>query len=635
MARRLGVLLVAFAVLAAGAADAGAVPRKAKARLASFDSCAQLVRYARAHAGRMQASGVPGPPPLVRPAPPPLAPMPELREGQNLVSPAAAAPGAGGDASTSTTNVQEAGVDEPDVVKTDGRIVYVVSASRLLAIDVAGGAPRLLATVPLTGWSHELLLHDERLLVLSRVPGPGAEAPGPPRPDAPRPSTVAASPALPYRGATRLAEVAVGDPAAPRVVRTQDVEGDYVTARLHDGAARVVVTSAPERLTGRRAADWVPQTVVASAGRPARPARLLVPCDDVARPATFSGLTTVTVLTVDLRAGLPAVDADAILSSAQTVYASPRSVYVATQRDLEPAAAAAGEPPALSSAIHRFDTSERRSTTYRSSGTVTGTLLNQFSLSEHGGVLRAATTDWPLWWGPEAPARESESFVTTLTERDGQLVRTGRVDGLGRTERIYAVRFVGDVGYVVTFRQTDPLYTLDLADPARPRVLGELEVPGYSAYLHPVGEDLVLGVGQDATEDGRRTGAQVSLFDVRDLRAPRRLGQVGFGPGSFSAVEGDHRAFLHWPATGLAVVPLVAYGSESSFAGAVGLRVGRARGVAEVGRVEHGGERLGVGVQRSLVVGGRLVTVSDEGLEVGRLDTLAEQAFLAFPPPAR
>ena len=215
-----------------------------------------------------------------------------------------------------------------------------------------------------------------------------------------------------------------------------------------------------------------------------------------------------------------------------------------------------------------------------------GYLLNQFSLSEYKGVLRAATTDTPQWWSGRAP-EESQSLVTALDERAGALVPVGRVGGLGRGERIYAVRFIDDAGFVVTFRQTDPLYTIDLADPASPRVLGELEVNGYSAYLHPVAKDLLVGVGQDATDQGRRLGVQLSLFDVSDLRAPRRLFSTTLGKSSSTDVEYDHRAFLWWTPRSLAVFPLQVYddGSRSDgtrpFTGAIGLRVGRRSGIHE------------------------------------------------------
>jgi uncharacterized secreted protein with C-terminal beta-propeller domain len=177
------------------------------------------------------------------------------------------------------------------------------------------------------------------------------------------------------------------------------------------------------------------------------------------------------------------------------------------------------------------------------------------------------------------------------------------------------------VGYAVTFRQIDPLYTIDLAEPERPRVLGELKIPGYSAYLHPIGEDLLLGIGQDATEEGRPLGTQVSLFDVSDLRRPTRLHKHHLGMG-WSEAESDHHAFLFWPRTGLVVVPFNQ--------GAVGFRVGRARGVDPVGQVDHG---KAAAIRRSLVVGPSVLTVSELGVKSSSLATLAEQGWAAFPAP--
>jgi uncharacterized secreted protein with C-terminal beta-propeller domain len=323
--------------------------------------------------------------------------------------------------------------------------------------------------------------------------------------------------------------------------------------------------------------------------------------------------------------GLPAVDSDALMTDASTVYASPRSLVVATERWAGEGGSGAG-----TTQLHRFEASARGTTAYRASGEVRGHVLNQFSLSELDGRLRVATTEVPEWIDA-APRRESESFVTVLEERAGRLAEVGRVGGLGRGERIFAVRFIGDVGYVVTFRQVDPLYTVDLSNPASPRVLGELKIRGYSAYLHPVGEGLLLGVGQDATAEGRQLGTQVSLFDVSDLRAPRRLHAWSLGSAfSSSAVEFDHHAFLWWPPAKLAVVPVEAYDREPAFAGAVGLRVDRSAGIAEAGRVRH----ADAVVRRSLVAGGRLLTISEAGVKASSLDTLADVGWAAFPRSA-
>src|SRR4029079_7954506 len=167
-----------------------------------------------------------------------------------------------------------------------------------------------------------------------------------------------------------------------------------------------------------------------------------------------------------------------------------------------------------STSIHAFDISGSKPAGYTASGTVPGHLLNQFSMSEYDGHLRAATTNGAPW------GAGTDSTITVL-QRDGdQLERVGQVSGMGKGERIYSVRYVGPTAYVVTFRQTDPFYTVDLSNPAAPRVVGELKIPGYSGYLHPIGTKYVLGIGQDASAQGRVSGTKVSLFDVTDLANP-------------------------------------------------------------------------------------------------------------------
>jgi hypothetical protein len=350
-----------------------------------------------------------------------------------------------------------------------------------------------------------------------------------------------------------------------------------------------------------------------------------------------------TVLTLDLDKGLEPVDSDAIVADGRIVYASPESLYVATERWADrPVTGQEGEvADGVTTAIHKFDIGDPQRTHYRASGHVTGVLLSQWSLSEHKGALRVASTDTPTWWNPGS-RRESESFVTVLREQAGELNAVGRVGELGRGERIYSVRFMGDTGYVVTFRQVDPLYTLDLSNPERPAVLGELKIPGFSSYLHPIGEDLILGVGQDADDEGRVLGSQLAIFDVSNLRKPSRLHHVTLGRGN-SEAEYDHHAFLYWPLTRLAVIPLQSYaenGVGEYFSGALGFTLGRARGIDQLGKVSHenaspgqSGKQIapGMPIRRSLVVRGALYTVSDAGVLASSLTALTELGWAAFP----
>jgi hypothetical protein len=205
------------------------------------------------------------------------------------------------------------------------------------------------------------------------------------------------------------------------------------------------------------------------------------------------------------------------------------------------------------------------------------------------------------------------------------------------------VRFIGPVGYVVTFRQTDPLYTVDLRNPAKPKVTGELKIPGYSAYLHPVGSDRLIGVGQDATSEGRVKGTQVSLFDVGDLSRPRRIAQYSLR-GSYSEAEFDPHAFLYWPANGLLVVPLQVYRAFDSVGadpaikaypsvGALVLRVSD-RSITEMSFLTHPQQEqpygYAPGIRRSLVIGDTLWTVSESGLMATDMNSLIRQTWVAY-----
>ena len=638
-ARCLLVLAATLPMLAVPPADA-----RKNVRLQQFENCSSLVRYGLRHAPRVTRQAVTGPPAAFRPAP--MQSAPGRMEGGEPMP--ASAPAAGED--FSTTNNQEAGVDEPDVVKTDGSTVFAIARSGLQAVDVRGEQPRLLGTLALpAAYDAKLLIDADRALVTWTKVIPYA-AP------AQEPGVAPSPPMAPSQPKTVLAEVDISDPADMRIVATMTVDGTFVSSRLTKSTARVVLSTAPRviaeavptaaasQISRRRAAAWLPSAVFRKAGRKARKRRALSACRATRHPRAFSGLEMLTVLTIDVSKGLQPIDSDTVMSTGDTVYASDKALYVATQRWMP--AVWSGERTDVSETtteIHKFDISDATETRYRGSGQVPGFLLSQFSMSERSGVLRVASTMVPPW-SPTAPA-QSESQVATLAERDGRLVRLGAVGGLGKGERIYAVRFIDDTGYVVTFRQVDPLYTIDLSQPESPRVVGELKVAGYSAYLHPVGKDLLVGIGQDATEEGFRTGAQISLFDVSNPAAPTRLQQRLLGSGS-STVEWDHHAFLWWPATNLAVLPVTLYSPPpddaegrpqsccgESFVGAIGFGITRSA-ISESGRVSHDGGGYPTPVTRSLVARGRLYTLSEAGLKASRLDTLAETGWVPFPAAA-
>lgn len=203
-------------------------------------------------------------------------------------------------------------------------------------------------------------------------------------------------------------------------------------------------------------------------------------------------------------------------------------------------------------------------------GDVPGSLLNQFSMDHsidddtEDGHLRVATTSWARWGmaddGSWQQTDESESSVFVLKLSDGEngngvMETVGSASGIGMGERIYAVRFMGDRGYIVTFRQIDPFYTLDLADHTNPVVIGELKIPGFSNYLHPISDDLILGLGQDADERGVVNGLQISLFDVSNFESPIQLRKFVEEGGS-STAQYEHKAFRYLPKSKLLILPV-------------------------------------------------------------------------------
>jgi uncharacterized secreted protein with C-terminal beta-propeller domain len=611
--------------LGTGAALPSAAPAKrAPSRLRAFPSCPALVGYAKGHFGQTHGAPAGGVTPLAEPAIPGRAPT-------DTSAPTAVAKEAA--PTHSTTNVQEEGVDEPDVVKTDGTTIFTVAGDTLYAVAATGaGAPRITSSLKLERSGGDLLLRGQRLLVIQSASAPIAidSVPG----GAPRLAVA------PVSGQTVITEVDVRDPAALKVARTLTLDGQYVNARQNGATARVVLSSMPRAYAVSgvrgRASGWLPRSRFVSRISGRHRTRTMVACRAVRRPPTFSGLGTVSILTIDLDKGLWEVDADAVMTDAQTVYGSTSHLYVATQRWIDPQTAPR-DLPTTTTLIHRFDVSDPDRTSYEASGEVPGYLLNQYSLSEHGGDLRVASTADPVWWQGQQQG-SSQSQVTVLRRDGATLAPVGRVSGLGQGQRIYSVRFIGDVGYVVTFRQVDPLYTIDLSDPTAPKVLGELELLGYSAYLHPIAPDLLLGVGQDATPEGRAKGVQVSLFGVGDPAHPKLLAQHALGAASSSRVEFDSHAFLYWAPRQLVVLPVEVFdaGTSSSspgFTGAVALTV-TPSGIAEAGRVAHDPiDGYVPPITRSVVIGDQLLTVSDGGVLASALDGFGRLGSVAFPAP--
>ncbi|WP_344893254.1 beta-propeller domain-containing protein [Actinomadura meridiana] len=542
-----------------------------------------------------------------------------------------AAPVPGGAPEHSTTNSHEPGADEPDLVKTDGRRIVTLTDGRLRVIDPV--TRKVVHTLDIPGAQRrgigQLLLSGDRVLVLSEswplVSLPRRAMPGKVRPW-PHPA----------RPTTRLTLVDLS--GTPKVIGNLTTESDYLDARQSGSTVRVVVRNRPDIDFPGHGADpkkavqenkaaamkaplgaWLPEFQVdAGNGGPAK--KYTPPCDQVSRPASYTGSAMLSMLTLDLSRGLGDPQAIAVTADGATVYGNGKSLYVT------------GTPPRpflwkepskaieQKTDVYKFDVSGKGRPRYVASGSVKGDLLNQYSMSEYGGNLRVATTVGRFG----ADRERSESSVHVLAQDGARLGEIGRVDGLGKGERIYSVRFIGAAAYVVTFRQVDPLYVLDLKDPRRPRLTGELKITGYSAYLHPMADGKLLGVGRDADTSGRTRGLQVSLFDVSGQ--PRKVASYQV-KGASSQAEFEPHAFLYWPRSGLTVIPVDRPGGGTN--DALALKVS-GTSISEIGTVKHPGRAYTGGVQRSVIVGGTLWTFSEDGARATDAATLRSAAWVPF-----
>ncbi len=639
------VLALAFASPAG--AWASKPPVAAQVRPQPFASCAALVSYATSHYATTR--GLPEPAIATVGATTSAGATATGVTGRAATPSAASAAGTGASVSPapsfSTTNNQEAGVDEPDIAKTNGSTIFTVAQDKLEAVSVSGSAPRLAGSLDLGsgGANAQLLLYGNRLLVISTpsliVPeGLPAIA-----------TSLRSSPYWAYGSQTVITEVDVHDPSAMAVTQTMTVAGRFVDARQAGSSARIVISSAPQAIARPQLATatggWIPTWRFADARTGRHFTRQIASCADIRRPVQFSGLGMLNIVTVDFAKGLQAAQSTSLMADAQIVYGSESSLYVATQKWVDPGLAVGQLPGSQVTVIDKFDVTDPDVTTFVASGEVPGYLLNQFSLSEDGGFLRVASTSRPIWWGPAPPQTLSQSYVTELAAQGGVLAPVGQVSGLGQGEQIYSVRFVGNTGYVVTYRQVDPLYTIDLSTPTAPKVVGQLELQGYSAYLHPLTDGLLLGVGEDvSTDTNEPTGAQLELFDVSDPAAPKLLAKTTLGSGSSSQATYDHHAFLYWPATDLVVLPVQSYPVSSilvpagqpavpvqqPFTGALAFRVTRS-GIAQLAQIVQDSVNGSVpAIERSIVVGGSLYTVSSEGVMASSLGTMAREAFVSF-----
>jgi len=565
---------------------------------------------------------------------------------------------AGGGQSFTTTNIQEIGVDESDVIKSDGTYFYIAKG-RSLRIVRATPEDQMaeVGHLEVETAIDSMYLFGSKLILLGQAYEDGSWG------DA----EIMVWPPY-YRGTSlTVYEVDVSDPASPTVSKQLDLDGSLVSSRLTNERVIIVLTIVPDLpddptpvSIGLVTLEQVMPKVRTVAGE-----QDMVPWEDWLYPTSPDGYFMTAVITLDANDIESILASAAVLANAGTIYASTEALYI-TDAEYDPS-----DNYREKTAIHKLAFDENGVARYVASGSVPGRLLNQFSLGEHEGYLRAAThVDNPeLFLGdavgiavapgggptaqPIVPPSQDYNAAFVLSETGGKLEITGGVENIAPGETLHSARFLGDRGFLVTFRKIDPLFVLDLSDPANPEVVGELKVPGFSDYLHPLDDTHLIGVGKYTlfTDEGFDwfQGVQLSLFDVSDWSNPTVVEQITLGGrGSESEVDYTHKAFTFLPEQNLLAIPMTLtteseipwdYG-EPIFGGVIAFRVDKDTGFTELGRLEDMSWNEAEGDyyayhyadwRRAAFIGNVLYAITPDGVRAAPVSDFSTTSEVALP----
>ena len=514
----------------------------------------------------------------------------------------------------SKTNIQVEGVDEADKVKSDGEYIYLASNNLVL---IAKAYPpqeaEVVSRIKLNGTIWGIFVNENKLVVFV-VEYPEARY---------YPETIVAI-------QTEIKIYNIEDRSEPILDKDVSVDGYYFNSRMIRNHV-YVLTTYPAFIKDEKVP--LPSITRDNQSEEIEPTSIY-----------YSGAedyyhSFITVASINVQTG-ELVHETFLLGSATCIYVSQNNIYAAIPKY---------ENNTQKTEVHRIRI-ESGEITYEASGDVPGYVLNQFSMDEHNGHFRIATTA-----GRVARTFEQATSVNNVYVLSLNLTVVGELEDLAPGERIYSARFMGTRCYLVTFKKVDPLFVISLEDPAKPEILGKLKIPGYSDYLHPYDENHLIGIGKETVEAEEGDfawyqGVKISLFDVSDVENPMEIAKFEIGDrGTDSPVLWDHKALLFDRERNLLAIPvLIAEIDEEKYPNGVppnaygdyvwqGLYVFSITdtNIALRGGITHlddGTDLLKSGyyffsehsVKRSLYIDNVLYTISDKRIKMNSLATLEE-----------
>jgi len=460
----------------------------------------------------------------------------------------------------STTNIQVEGVDEADTVKSDGEYLYVVSQPYIYILKAyPPDQAEVVSKIEFNEtYGVQIYVNEDRLVVLANSQYASYDTFGGERLDMIAP--------YPYVQEAFVKVYDITDRANPVLARNVTVNGTMHGSRMIGDYVYVAfnqVIMQPVFDGTEVYTELVLPTISGDYTRQILPTEIYY----IDVPDTYYQLTTIIAVNIMNDAQEPTYE-PFLTGYSTTMYVSLNNMYLVAPNTNWYFILDAGESePKQETLVYRIELNQEQ-VNILSEGTVPGSVLNQFSMDEYNGYFRIATTT-NVWWN-------RGNATNQLYVLDMNLDVVGKLENLAPGEQIYSARFMGDRGYIVTFRNIDPFFVIDLTEPTAPTVLGELKITGYSGYLHPYDENHIIGIGKETTAADREDfawyqGVKISLFDVSDVSNPVEVAKYEIGDrGTTSPILDDHKALLFDESMNLLVIPvLVAELDPSSYPGEV------------------------------------------------------------------
>ncbi|MBR6040139.1 MAG: beta-propeller domain-containing protein [Clostridia bacterium] len=461
------------------------------------------------------------------------------------------------DKNYSGTNNQVEGVDEADIVKTDGTWIYALNTSKrkVFILSADGAETKVVGTIRLktpsekdSYWREysEMMLYGDRLYLLGTH------------------SDWSENVSDEDRTFTFAETYDLGDRTAPERIASHRLQGNYRTARLVDG---MLVIVSDYRIWYWRVLDETPVKNYCPKVATDDETVTLLPDEIYVNPdSDETGFTLVT--TIDAADGTELDSHKAVLGGCTNVYCSGADLLISSdewnseQSDEQTASDGRHFVKIVSGShtnLFRFSI-EGGNIEAKASAKLNGTLLNQFSMDAYNGYYRFVVTrsdsEQTIWTDGIDTYEWNSSSDCALYVLDGEFNTVGQITDLAKDERVQSVRFMGDTAYFVTFRQVDPLFSADLSDPYNPSILSTLKIPGFSAYLHPFGEGKLLGIGYDADEEhGWTENVKLSMFDISDPANVTEAFKLSVEDVNYTSVQYNHKIVFVDVSTGTIAFP--------------------------------------------------------------------------------